>query len=65
MKDVLFHLYQQSLSNLRMLVPKEVRILRHVIAVEDPRERLAALTEAFSPGDELQVQNADSDLLFT
>lgn len=64
-KDVMYHLYMQALGNMRMLVPKEVRILRHVLSLEDPREMMAALTAAFSPGTELEVQNATEDYLYT
>jgi len=64
-KDVMYHLYMQALGNMRMLVPKEVRILRHVLSLEDPREMMGALTAAFSPGTELEVQNAADDYLYT
>ncbi|GJP52491.1 hypothetical protein CLOM_g11599, partial [Closterium sp. NIES-68] len=64
-KDIMYHLYKQAQINMRMLVPKEVRILRHVLAVEDPRQQLTELTNAFSPGGELEVQNASEDMLYT
>ena len=62
-KDILFHLYNVSIGNLQRLVPKEVRILRHIISLEDPKEQISALSAAFSPGDELEGN--DIDLLYT
>ena len=62
-KDILFHLYNVSIGNLQRLVPKEVRILRHIISLEDPNEQMSALSAAFSPGNELEGN--DIDLLYT
>eukprot|EP00850_Spirogloea_muscicola_P023137 SM000332S12442 [mRNA] locus=s332:79571:81666:+ [translate_table: standard] len=62
-KDIMYHLYMTARGNLSRLVPKEVRILRHILSLEDPRERLAAMGEAFSPGPELEGQ--EKDLLYT
>ena len=42
------------------LVPKEVRIIRHLLAIEDPRERFEEMTNAFSPGDELEGKDVDA-----
>ncbi|CAI7883282.1 unnamed protein product, partial [Closterium sp. NIES-53] len=64
-KDIMYHLYKQAQINMRMLVPKEVRILRHVLSIDDPRQQLTELTNAFSPGGELEVQNASEDMLYT
>ncbi|MCO5547965.1 hypothetical protein L7F22_001420 [Adiantum nelumboides] len=62
-KDILYHLYMIARGNMQRLVPKEVRILRHVLTLEDPKEQFAALTDAFSPGAELEGK--DIDLLYT
>ncbi|KAH7445750.1 hypothetical protein KP509_01G022600 [Ceratopteris richardii] len=62
-KDILYHLYMVARGNMQRLVPKDVRILRHVLTLKDPKEQLAALTEAFSPGAELEGK--DVDLLYT
>lgn len=62
-KDILYHLYMVARGNMQRLVPKEVRIMRHVLSLEDPKEQFAALTEAFSPGAELEGK--DIDLLYT
>eukprot|EP00250_Pteridium_aquilinum_P004743 c14943_g1_i1 orf=610-2004(-) len=62
-KDILHHLYMIARGNMQRLVPKEVRIMRHVLSLEDPNEQFAALTEAFSPGAELEGK--DIDFLYT
>lgn len=59
----MYHLYMIARGNMQRLVPKEVRIMRHVLSLEDPKEQFAALTEAFSPGAELEGK--DIDLLYT
>eukprot|EP00271_Cylindrocystis_brebissonii_P023483 TRINITY_DN9769_c0_g1_i1.p1 TRINITY_DN9769_c0_g1~~TRINITY_DN9769_c0_g1_i1.p1 ORF type:complete len:743 (-),score=174.47 TRINITY_DN9769_c0_g1_i1:830-3058(-) len=58
-KDTMYYLYQQARGNLQRLVPPEVRIMRHLITLDDPREQYAMLTEAFCPGDELQGKDVD------
>ena len=56
----MFHLYNVARGNMSRLVPKEVRIIRHLLSIEDPRESFAELTNAFSPGDELEGKDIDS-----
>ncbi|KAJ7523511.1 hypothetical protein O6H91_18G052300 [Diphasiastrum complanatum] len=58
-KDILYHLYTVARGNLQRLVPKEVRIIRYLLSIEDPKERFAALTDAFSPGEELEGKDID------
>ncbi|RXH90864.1 hypothetical protein DVH24_006809 [Malus domestica] len=53
-KDVLYHLYVTARGNLQRLMPKEIRILKYLLTIEDPEERLAALHDAFTPGEELE-----------
>lgn len=62
-KDIMYYLYKVARGNLQRLVPKEVRIIRHVLSFDDPKQRLEALNEAFSPGDELEGK--DIDMLYT
>ncbi|KAL8514147.1 hypothetical protein ACS0TY_013319 [Phlomoides rotata] len=62
-KDVLYHLYKSARGNLQRLVPKEMRILKYLLTIEDPEERMSALNDAFTPGDELQ--GMDVDCLYT
>lgn len=62
-KDVLYHLYKTAVGNLQRLMPKEVRILKYLLTIEDPEEQLSALKDAFTPGDELEGK--DVDCLYT
>lgn len=59
-KDILFHLYKTSVANLQRLVPKEIRIVKYILRIEDPEEQLSALKDAFTPGEELEGNNEDS-----
>ncbi|XP_008807310.1 uncharacterized protein At4g37920 [Phoenix dactylifera] len=62
-KDVLYHLYKTAVGNLQRLMPKEIRILKYLLTIEDPEEQLSALKDAFTPGYELEGK--DVDCLYT
>ncbi|KAK4341396.1 hypothetical protein RND71_039897 [Anisodus tanguticus] len=62
-KDVLYHLYTTARGNLQRLMPKEIRILKYLLTVKDPEERMSALKDAFTPGEELEGK--DVDCLYT
>lgn len=62
-KDVLYHLYMTARGNIQRLMPKEVRILKYLLTVKDPEERMCALKDAFTPGEELEGN--DVDCLYT
>lgn len=62
-KDVLFHLYTTARGNLQRLMPKEIRILKYLLTIEDPEEKMSALKDAFTPGDE--IEGKDVDCLYT
>lgn len=62
-KDIMFYLYNVARANIAKSVPKEIRIIRHLLSIEDPRERFEEMTNAFSPGDELEGK--DEDGLYT
>ncbi|KAK7849988.1 uncharacterized protein CFP56_001817 [Quercus suber] len=62
-KDVLYHLYVTARGNLQRLMPKEIRIVKYLLSIEDPDERLCALNDAFTPGEELEGK--DVDCLYT
>lgn len=62
-KDVLFHLYKTARGNLQRQMPKEIRIVKYLLTIEDPEERLSALQDAFTPGEELE--GVDVDNLYT
>lgn len=51
------------MGNLQRLVPKEIRIVKYLIRIEDPEEQLSALKDAFTPGEELE--GTDVDNLYT
>ncbi|XP_047059796.1 uncharacterized protein At4g37920-like [Lolium rigidum] len=59
-KDIMFHLYMTAVANLQRQMPKDIRILKHLIMIEDPEERVSALNDAFTPGPELQGENLDT-----
>ncbi|KAF9610785.1 hypothetical protein IFM89_024894 [Coptis chinensis] len=62
-KDILYHLYKSAKGNLQRLMPKEIRILKYLLTIEDPEQRLCSLKDAFTPGDELEGK--DIDCLYT
>lgn len=62
-KDVLYHLYKTSAGNLQRLMPKEIRIVKYLLTIEDPEECLSALNDAFTPGEE--IEGTDVDCLYT
>lgn len=62
-KDVLYHLYKTTRGNLQRLMPKEIRILKYLLTIKDPEERMSALKDAFTPGEELEGE--DVDCLYT
>lgn len=59
-KDILYHLYMTARGNLQRLMPKEIRILKFLLTIEDPEERLCALKDAFTPGEELEGKDVDN-----
>ncbi|KAJ1420939.1 hypothetical protein SESBI_14089 [Sesbania bispinosa] len=59
-KDILYHLYKSAVGNLQRLVPKEIRIIKYIIRIEDPEEQLSALKDAFTPGEELEGKDVDN-----
>ncbi|KAK9096801.1 hypothetical protein Sjap_022298 [Stephania japonica] len=62
-KDILYHLYVTARGNLQRLVPKEIRIIKYLLTIEDTEQQLASLRDAFTPGDELEGK--DVDCLYT
>ena len=50
-------------ASMAELQPPEVRILRHLLSMDDPMERVASMDMAFTPGPELTV--GQEDLLST
>lgn len=62
-KDILYHLYTTARGNLQRLMPKEIRIVKYLLTLEDREEQLCALKDAFTPGNELEGK--DVDCLYT
>jgi len=48
-KEIMAHLYRKFKENMERQQAEEVRILKHLLTIEDPLERRAALTDAFEP----------------
>ncbi|XP_068638273.1 uncharacterized protein At4g37920-like [Aristolochia californica] len=59
-KDILYHLYMTGLGNLQRNIPKEIRIMKYILTIEDPEEKLCALKDAFTPGIALEGKNVDN-----
>ncbi|OMO94143.1 hypothetical protein COLO4_16507 [Corchorus olitorius] len=59
-KDILYHLYMTARGNLQRLLPKEIRIVKYLIGIEDHDELMCALNDAFTPGEELEGQHVDN-----
>ncbi|KAK1406773.1 hypothetical protein QVD17_38381 [Tagetes erecta] len=59
-KDILYHLYMTARGNLQRLMPKEVRIVKYLLTIEDPERLLSTLNDAFTPGDELEGKDFDN-----
>ncbi|XP_065847741.1 uncharacterized protein At4g37920 [Euphorbia lathyris] len=59
-KDILYHLYKTSVGNLQRQVPKDIRILKYLLNIKDPEERLSVLNDAFTPGEELEGKDVDA-----
>ena len=51
-KELMHHLYLVARGHLQRLIPKEIRMLQHILAIEDPTQRFAALSESFAPAEE-------------
>jgi hypothetical protein len=59
----MLQLYNVARGNMSRLVPKEVRILRYLLSINDPQERSAEMRNAFTPG--LELEGKDVDELYT
>lgn len=46
-------------GSMSQLQPPEVRILKHILSIEDPMERRSTLEEAFTPGPEMATEKED------
>ncbi|OIV94464.1 hypothetical protein TanjilG_25526 [Lupinus angustifolius] len=62
-KEIMYQLYKTTKSSLRSIIPKEIKLLKHLLNIIDPEERFSALATAFSPGDGNEAK--DPDALYT
>jgi len=62
-KDIMGHLYWRMKASMAELQPPAVRILKHILSMDDPAERQAALEQAFTPGPEMAM--GQDDMLYT
>lgn len=58
-KDVMYHLYLKAKEATAREAPAEVRILKHLLTLEDPAQRAAELDNALQPGPELVTDTQD------
>ena len=58
-KDVMAHLYFKMKETMGRQQPKEVRILKFLLAMDNPQEIRSGLEDAFTPGPELTTQDED------
>ena len=63
-KDVMVHLYSKMRDTVGRQQPKEVRILKLVLSVDDPIEQRNMLEQAFTPGPELENVDGNEDMLW-
>eukprot|EP00899_Mesostigma_viride_P026231 jgi/Mesvir1/6793/Mv08995-RA.1 len=56
-------LYERTKNNYSRQMPAEVRILRHLLNIESPSERRAAMAEAFTPG--MQYESYAEDYIYS
>jgi hypothetical protein len=62
-KDVMAHLYFKAKETFSRQAPAEVRILKHLLTIDSPNDRRAALDQAFERGPEMTM--GAEDLLCT
>jgi hypothetical protein len=61
-KDVMVHLYTKMRDTVGRQQPKEVRILKLILSIDDPIEQRNMLEQAFTPGPELEDVGGDDML---
>ena len=49
MKDIMYHLYMKAKEATERSAPPEVRILKYLISISDPKHRATELENAFKP----------------
>jgi hypothetical protein len=62
-KDIMAHLYFKAKESFAQQAPPEARILKFLLAVDSPTDRLSLMEQSFQPGP--QITTSDEDFLFT
>lgn len=62
-KDIMAHLYFKAKESFAQQAPPEARILKFLLAVDSPSDRLSLMEQSFQPGP--QITTSDEDFLFT
>ena len=62
-KDIMAHLYFKAKESFAQQAPPEARILKFLLAVESPSDRMSLMEQSFQPGP--QLTTSDEDFLYT
>jgi hypothetical protein len=57
--DMMYNHYMDGLTSIERMILKDIRILEHILTIQDPRERLAALNDAFTLSIEYETEEFD------
>ena len=52
-------MYAQAKESFAQMQPPEVRIMKHLLSLDDPRQRSDELAAAFQPGPDLETKTHD------
>lgn len=67
-KEIMYQIYKATQKSLRSISPPEIRLLKHLLNIEDPDERLKVLGNSFTldndTGDDAEPPK-DPDALCT
>ncbi|KAJ0988223.1 hypothetical protein J5N97_006579 [Dioscorea zingiberensis] len=59
-KDIMYHIYKTTQKCLKSIAPPEIKLLKHLLNIEDPEERFSVLATTFSPGSEHDAKDPDA-----
>ncbi|KAJ3693237.1 hypothetical protein LUZ60_008717 [Juncus effusus] len=62
-KEIMYQIYKATQKSLKSIVPREIKLLKHLLNFSDPDERFTALAKCFSLDEEEEDQNKDADAL--
>jgi hypothetical protein len=67
-KEIMYQIYKATQKSLRIISPPEIRLVKHLLNIEDPDERLKALGNSFTLEDDTGNDTEppkDPDALYT